>query len=259
MNLFAMKLIFFCIVFFLSNSGKAQKGTIALSGNLSKNADVLNVKMGTQWFGKIWKVQFGDYEVVSSKLSWVINSNKASLFNRKSESATTEKFSFLLINGAADTAKINAARKVKVNGMREIEILPGFSIGSDELLSESGNFTAFININEDTASTWALFMSVIRITTEDKFYDAFLTNGDRRILILPVTSNDNRSIPSLGYEFQENGEPLCAVQYYGGGALGANKNIIWLSKSIDQHMKLILAAAMTALLQIKVTAPGPGL
>lgn len=259
MNTFAMKLIFICTVFLTPFSGEAQKGTIALSGNLSKTSDVLNVKMGTQWFGKIWKFQFGDYEVISSKLSWTTNSNKASLFNRKTESTTTEKFSFLLANKATDTARVNAARKVKINGMREIEILPNFSIGSDELLSESGNFTAFININEDTASTWALFMNVFRIKAEDKFYDAFLTNGDRRILILPVTSNDSRSIPSLGYEFQENGEPLCAVQYYGGGALGSNKNIIWLSKSLDEHMKLILAAAMTALLQIKVTTPGPGL
>lgn len=259
MNALAMKLIFICTVFLISNSGQAQKGTIALSGNLSKNADVLNVKMGTQWFGKIWKFRFGDYEVVSSKLGWATTSNKASLFNRKTESTTTEKFSFLLVNQAADSARVNAARKVKVNGLREIEILPNFSIGSDELISESGNFTAFININEDTANTWALFMSVFRINVEDKYYDAFLTNGDRRILILPVTSNDNRSIPSLGYEFKEDGEPLCAVQYYGGGALGANKNIIWLSKSLDQHMKLILSAAMTALLQIKVTSPGPGL
>ncbi len=259
MNTLAMKLIFICTLFFISYSGEAQKGTIALSGNLSKTADVLNVKMGTQWFGKIWKFKFGEYEVVSSKLSWTTNSSKASLFNRKIESSTTEKFSFLLTNQASDTARVNAARKIKVNGLREIEILPNFSIGSNELLSESGNFTAFININEDTANTWALFMNVFRVNADDKFYDAFLTNGDRKILIVPVTSNDSRSIPSLGYEFKEEGEPLCAVQYYGGGALGANKNIIWLSKHLDQNMKLILAAAMTALLQIKVTSPGPGL
>ncbi|MBK8089018.1 MAG: hypothetical protein IPK31_14355 [Chitinophagaceae bacterium] len=254
-----MKLIFICTLFFISNSGAAQKGTIAVSGSLSKNADVLNVKMGTQWFGKIWKFRFGDYEVVSSKLNWTTASNKASLFNRKTESTTTEKFSFLLTNHSADTARVNAARRIKVNGLREIEILPHFSIGSDELLSESGNFTAFININEDTANTWALFLSVFRTNVEDKYYDAFLTNGERRILILPVTSNDNRSIPSLGYEFQENGEPLCAVQYYGGGAMGTNKNIIWLSKSIDKDMKMILAAAMTSLLQIKAASPSPGL
>ncbi len=259
MNFPALKLIFICSLFLISTSGIAQKGTIELSGNLSKNAEILNVKMGTQWLGKIWSFKFGEYEVVSGKAGWVTTGSKASLFNRKTESTTTEKFSFQLTNKSTDTAYVNAARRVKVNGMREIEILPNFSIGSNELLSESGNFTAFININEDSTETWALFMSVIRITSEDKFYDAFLTNGDRRILILPVTSKDTRTIPSLGYEFQENGAPLCAVQYYGGGALGSNKNIIWLGKSLDQHMKLILASAMTALLQIKATAPGPGL
>jgi hypothetical protein len=36
-----------------------------------------------------------------------------------------------------------------------------------------------------------------------------------------------------------------------------NKNIVWLQNGLDAKMKLILAAAMTAVLQIKVTAP-PG-
>jgi hypothetical protein len=60
----------------------------------------------------------------------------------------------------------------------------------------------------------------------------------------------------LGYEFIENGQSLCALQYYGGGAFGMNKNIIWIRRNLEARMKLILAAAMTAVLQIKVTAPG---
>ncbi len=93
--------------------------------------------------------------------------------------------------------------------------------------------------------------------TLDK-YDAFLTNGERKIFVIPVTSNknggDSRSFPAQGYEFVENGQSLGAVQYYGGGALGMNKNIVWIGNSLNEKMKLVLAAAAAALLQIKVTS-----
>lgn len=253
-----LKSVFMCLLLSFSVFSIAQKTNVILSGNFANNADELKVKMGTQWFGKIWKFRFGDYEVVSSKLGWTTTSSKGSLFNLKTESTSKEKFSFVLSNKSQDKAKVNAARQVKMESLREIDILPHLSIGGD-VLEESGNFTAFININEDTTSTWALLMNVVKLKDGNNDYEAFLTNGERKIFIQPVTSNDGRSLPALGYEFIENGSPLCAVQYYGGGALGFNKNIVWLGKQLDEPMKLILAAAMTALLQIKVTTPGAGL
>ena len=71
----------------------------------------------------------------------------------------------------------------------------------------------------------------------------------------PASSNknggDKRSYPALGYEFIENGQSISALQYFGGGALGYNKNIVWIHNSLDEKVKLILAAASTAILQIK--------
>jgi hypothetical protein len=88
---------------------------------------------------------------------------------------------------------------------------------------------------------------------------AMLTNATRKIDILPVTSNkngeDKRSMPALGYEFVESGKSLAAVQYYGGGMLGMNKNIVWLQKDLDETMKLVMAAAATAILQVSVETP----
>ena len=43
------------------------------------------------------------------------------------------------------------------------------------------------------------------------------------------------------------------MQYYGGGTLGMNKNIIWIRSDLSSQDKLILAAAMTALLQVDYT------
>ena len=49
----------------------------------------------------------------------------------------------------------------------------------------------------------------------------------------------------------ENGKSICALQYYGGGMMGMNKNIVWIYKELDAKFKLILAATATAILQIK--------
>ena len=239
------------------SSAEAQKDII-ISDSLTANADKLNVKMGTQWFGKIWKFRFGDYAVVSSKLGWATTSTKGNFFNTKTESKSTEKFSFILTNKVNDSALVNAANNIAIQSLHEIEIIPHFLWGSDELLQETRNFSAFIIINADTTETWALFMNITSGSNSRGSYNAFLTNGERKIFLFPATSNknggDTRSLPALGYEFIENDQSLSALQYYGGGAFGLNKNIIWINKSVDEKMKLILAAASTAILQIKANS-----
>ena len=251
-HLFRIHLLCFLVV--LVKTTEAQKDII-LSDSLAGNAKKMNVKMGTQWMGKIWKFRFGDYAVVSSKMGWTTTTTKGNLFNTKTENKSTEKFSFALVNKTNDSAKVNAANNIVVQSLHEIEIFTHFSWGSNELLQESRNFSAFITINGDTSETWALFMNVTRGSNTEGNYEAFLTNGERKIFLSPASSNknggDTRSLPALGYEFIENGQSLSALQYYGGGLLGMNKNIVWMRNTSDEKMKLILAAAMTAVLQIK--------
>lgn len=50
----------------------------------------------------------------------------------------------------------------------------------------------------------------------------------------------------------ENDHAFLALQYYGGGALGMNKNVVWIDNTQDPKMKLILAAAATAIMQLKM-------
>ena len=246
-----------CFLLIIVNSTQAQKNII-ISDSLTANAEKLNVKMGTQWFGKIWKFRFGDYAVVSSKLGWITTSTKGNFFNTKTESKSTQKFSFVLINKVNDSASVNAANNIAIQSLHEIEIIPHFFWGNDELLQETRNFSAFITINGDTSETWALFMNITRGSNSLGSYDAFLTNGERKIFLIPTTSSknggDTRALPALGYEFIENDQSLSALQYFGGGAFGLNKNIIWIKKNADEKMKLILAAASTAILQIKVNS-----
>jgi hypothetical protein len=255
---YQFKIYIFSYLLALAQFTQAQKN-IVISDTLNASADKLNVKVGTQWFGKIWKFHFGEYAVVSSKLSWTTTSTKGNFFNTKTDSKSTEKFSFIL-SSKTDSAKVNAAHNILVQSLHEIELIPHFSWGDNELIKESNNFTAFIEINGDTSETWALLMNVTKGHNSEGSYEAFLTNGERKIFISSASSNknggDTRSLPALGYEFIENGKSLCAVQYYGGGAFGMNKNIVWILRGLDTRMKLILAATLTAILQIKVTDPG---
>lgn len=61
-------------------------------------------------------------------------------------------------------------------------------------------------------------------------------------------------MPATGYELVEGTQAIGAVQYYGGGAFGLNQNIIWIHQGLDPEMQLMLAAAMTTVLQTKYNA-----
>jgi hypothetical protein len=244
-----------CLLFVSVNYAQAQK-EIIIDDSLAANAVKQNVKMGSQGFGKIWKFHFGDYAVVSSKMGWTTTSSKSNLFNTKTESKTTEKFSFIMTNKGNDSARVNAANNIKVQALQALQLLPNFYWGTNEVLSESDNFSAYININGDTTETWGLFMNIVRGSTAKGSYEAFLSNGPRRIILFAASSDKEgapgKPLPALGYKFVENETSLGALQYLGGGMLGYNKNIIWIDDRLDEKSKLILAAAMTAIMQKKM-------
>ena len=221
----------------------AQKKNIRLSDTLAARADRLGVKKGTQWAGHIAQWRFGDYVVVASKGGWTTTQTDAWFFEL--QSATAEKFSFVLANGGADSAKVNAARHVTVQSLRSLPLGNGWWIGQDELVQESDNLVALISLTRDTSHKWQLFMGVTN--------GALLTNGTRKIVVTFASSNrdvyDIRGWPALGYEFAENGQSVGAVQFFSGSA--AAPSVVWLQRSLDAETKLILAAAMTAVLQVK--------
>ena len=242
----------------IANNIQAQKDII-INDSLAVNSEKLKVKMGTQGLGKIWKFQFGNYAVISSKAGWTTASTKGNFFNTKTESKSTKKFSFLMTNKINDTARVNAANNIETQSssswLHEFEIFSNIDFESDKLLQATQNFSAYITINGDTSEIWALLMNIIGGSNTQGSYDALLTNGERKIFVTPASSNkngsDTRSYPALGYEFIENGQSLSALQYYGGGMMGLNKNIVWIHNSLDEKVKLILAAASTAILQTK--------
>ncbi len=230
----------------------AQK-TIRISDSLAHSAERLKVERGAQWMGHIGKWRFGDYAVVSGKPGWTHSRTTGNFFQTESESRTHETFTFVMTNAATDSAIVNAARHVNVQELHKLDLGHGWSLGSDELVQESENFTALITINRDTTKTWVLLLGSTSGRDSEGKHVAFLTNGERRILLSLASSNkdvyDFRGWPALGYEFVENGQSLCALQYFGGSF--DFTQVVWMHSNLDPRTKLILAAAMTAVLQVR--------
>lgn len=245
MKKFKFKLVsLFVAMFFIMNIN-AQN--IIISENLNANSEPLKVKIGK------WK--FGEYSVVSSKSGWTEATFKSNFFNTKTESKTTQKFSFVMCNKESDCALVNAAKNVEIKEVQGFELFPNFYLGEDEVKVNASNFMALITINNDTTDTWVLLMNSEWGSEVEYSGEAILTNGIKKYLIFATNSNlngtDKRKLPAMGYEFREKDHAVLALQYYGGGVLGYNKNMVWIDNTQNQKMKLILAATATAIFQLK--------
>jgi hypothetical protein len=233
-----------------------QAQNIVINDTLAANSQPLNVKMGTAGFGKIPKWKFGEYAVVQSKAGPVKTNFRSNLFNTKAESKSTQKISFTLCNQTSDSAMVNAAKGINIETVQGIRISPHLTLGEDELILDAMKFMAEININGDTTDTWILIVNSERGTKSDNTSNGWLTNGIQKFVIVPASSNkygtDKRIPPAEGFELLENNQAGMAMQYYGGGVLGLNKKMVWIDNRLDPKLKLILAAAATALMQLKL-------
>ena len=131
-------------------------------------------------------------------------------------------------------------------------------------------------LSSDTTAAWGLSIGQIDVT--DRHGDsveggvthtATLTSGERLIVLTPVFSRKVAKHPSfgsllamdihppaMGYEFVENGRSLCAVEYFSSGLAGSAKNTVWMDRNADPRLRLVLAAAMTAVLQLQSDIAG---
>ena len=244
---------------------------IILSDSLLANADKWNVNQGAQWMGKTHKWRFGEYAVVASKQGWTTTDTHSDLFKTKTESKTADKFSFVLSSKTNDSAFVNAAHEITSRSNPGLKLGNGWTAGGDGRTREADRFMASIMLNGDTTAAWGLTIGQTDVTDRhgdsvegEATHSATLTSGERRIVLTPVFSRklDERpsfnsmlamSIqpPAMGYEFVEDGRSLCAVEYFSSGLAGSAKNTVWMDRTLDPRLRLVLAAAMTAVLQLQ--------
>jgi hypothetical protein len=221
----------------LVSSGQTQRKIVISNSN---RVDELPVKVGAAWMGKIYKMTFGEYGVGESKMGWAVTTQKAGILDRKTKSSSKQKFFFELKGSSTDIVRVNAVTSIDTEALREWTIGSystehiQYSLDEDaELLLKSNSFSAIMTINNDTTDIWSLIMTTFKGSKVDGRYQpvALLSNGLRNIDLVPVSSNENgedeRKIPAYGYELRENGDGVAALQFYGGGTMGMNKNIVW--------------------------------
>jgi hypothetical protein len=231
-------------------AGVAQE--IQIDPSLASNAQKLPVKKGAQWPGRTAKWQFGEFVVASSKMGMTITTANLPLLTLTDKRKATSKFSFVLVNTAHDSVRVGAEHVARVAQGREIQLGQGWTLGDGMLISASDQFVASIVFPGDSARGWTLTRLIADDADGESAYEASLTDGDRTIGFEPVgvARKDRRLLasPAYGYEFFEGEESLGAVQYRGG--LSGQKQIVWLRRDLDARTRLVLAAAMTALLQM---------
>jgi len=214
----------------------AQKAII-ISDSITANADVLPVIFAnsgalTGAFVRFPKLSFGDYAVVSGKWSFPLTSTSYDLFGTEGKTRYSRKFSFILTSKANDSVKVNGVLKTFSQNQQ---------IGSV-------NFSANIVVTGDSSHLWTLSIK-IENGGETRKYEAFLTDGKRNILITPVRTMQY-PLPGDGYEFSENDQFYSAYQVI-GKTYYRKIYKIYLEKSLDPKMKLVLSGAMVAILELK--------
>src|SRR5262249_43648981 len=148
----------------------------------------------------------------------------------------------------------------------------GTTVGGTGLTLETDRFVAYIMNNQDSTEVWEL--SIGQTEVSDRSGESLegegtqagtVTSAERRIERDPVFSRrlDERpsfasqltlrfNPPAMGYEFVEGGRSLCAVEYYSTGLAQSFKNKVWMDRNLDPRMQLVLSAAMTAVMQLKL-------
>jgi len=246
---------------------------VIISDSLLANADRWDVKRGALWMG-IHKWRFGDYAVVASTSGGTHSATRTNLFMTKRETRSGSTFAFVLCNGAADSAFVDAVHDAIARSQPGLKLGHGWTVDGDNRVRESDLFTASITLNRDTTDTWVLSVGTTADFEKDAedlegvgTHAAALTHGERHIVLTPVYSRKIAEHPSfgsalrlefappaMGYEFSEDGQSICALEYFSSGVSGSYKNTIWMRRDTDARLRLVLAAAMTAVLEMKTAA-----
>jgi hypothetical protein len=234
--------------------------SIIVDEDLRANADVYKVSLGMQKPGRTWDFKFGDYSIVSSKAGGAVTTTTSSVPGKPGEHRTRQKYSFVLKGGDSTTASVKAVQKAEAEDLQELDLGAGFAIDLEAIEGGVDSLVASIQIEGDQGEPWTLLLNVKRswANTVEETSMSLLSNGARQISVVPVTSDSpgakSSSLPARGYQFFEEDRPIAALQYLGAGALGFNKNVVYLRRDLEPRTRLMLAAVMSAVMQAKINA-----
>jgi hypothetical protein len=233
---------------------------IVIDKDLAASVDVLPVSVAAQKTFKVADFRFGEYIVVSSKLG-MAKGHTIEWINPLQHDENEQKFSFVMKGVGAETASVTAVQRFESGPLKRYEVLQGVSVGVDSLSGAKDSLVASIKLDGESAATWKLQLNVQRNVAgaSEKARASSLTDGTRAIEIRNVSSRtpdgSEQAMPARGYEFREGDRAIAALQYFGGDYPTSKKHlVVYLRSDLDPRAKLLLASAMTAILQSKLNA-----
>jgi hypothetical protein len=196
-------------------------------------------------------------------------------------------YSFVLQGAGASTASVQATQTAEVTWHTLLEFLPGLYIGpagggveysSDSEEDEAERcwesdddcwdddegqkrvkssideqLVATIVVGREAPAFWRLSLDANRsgVLFGLEVRSASLTDGNRMITVTPSTSFERTDGgPMWAYRFVEGDTTLAALEF--GDEVSS---VIWIRQELPEDSQLMLAAAMTAILQGQSTTP----
>ena len=228
-------LIVFLLIFLYSPTHLfSQKDQIPLEPLLEQASVRQLIKNGMVTTAKPAKLKFGEYS----------NDNRKGKSTTKGDDPSELLFSFDLLNGKGDLAKVEAS---------------GNNETSKE--NEQGNdISVYISTNLEEDDLWVLLISKTDVNKDISIKDIFLTNGTEEITfnhVVGIPTNKSEVTAPKGIEAFIDDYPIAAMQYYSGGSF-SYKKYIWISEKTEAQLQLVMAAVFASMLEIGEFFDGNG-
>jgi len=284
----AIVLVITALVACVGPSGvESPKSATANDAELRAHADRWEVLERKSGAGKAREFQFGDYATVAGEISARSGKTTRTHLALEKHRRVVTSYSFVLQRAGAGTASVQATQTAEVTWHTLLEFLPGLYVGpagggveyssdseedqaercweSDEDCWEDddGQKRVKSSIDEQLAATivvdggapasWRLALDANRsgVLFGLEVRAASLTDGQRMIAVTPSTAFERTDGgPTWTYRFVEGGTTLAALEF-----ADRTQSVVWMRQELPEDTRLMLAAAMTAILQGQASTP----
>jgi hypothetical protein len=264
---------------------ESPESAAAIDADLRAHADRWEVLERNVGAGKIHEFQFGEYATVAGEISAHAGKTTRTHLALKKLRRVVTSYSFVLKGAGASTASAQATHTAEVTWHTLLEFFPGLYIGpagggveyssdpeededcwedeDDCWEGDEGHRRVKSAIDEQLVATlvvdgaapasWQLALNANRsgVLAELVVRSASLSDGNRMIAITPSTTFERADGgPTWTYRFVEGGTTLAALEF-----ADRTKSVVWMRRELPEDTRLMLAAAITAILQGQSRTP----
>ncbi len=235
-----------CLLVFFTVMTQGQQSESTVDSTM-REFDTLLIKFPKVYWFNSYKFSIGDYATGKSKQS--INSTSHSSKRNYEENKTSYKFTITLETKDTESALITGQyaqhERYLVSYGGILETLAGIESESTETIGNSSKKTVTITTSLSQAEPWNLTVIENDSLDNSEALPTLLRNDTRTILVVSSQGNTDYlklGIPPFeGYSFIENNRII-------GCFLRQEGNKILLRKNLDSQTKLVISAAIMALI-----------